>query len=171
MSSCLSNILLELSRFFCILQVPLPSHVPAPPASNDPAHRMSLPLSTYDAAPNWFCTCQKCGSEGKQLTRSDWYRHNPGGKITKLAQRTQEEIARWPNPAPPRPSTRRKRRHEEALDADQTHISKRVAGPSTVRTSPDYNICASIERYQRKYASRVFALRWEMLMDTRRPQK
>ena len=68
-----------------------------------------------------------------------WYRHNAGGKTTRLMQCTQEEIQTCPNPAPPCPSTRWKWHQEEALDADQVHISKRVTGLSSVcvRTGSD----------------------------------
>ena len=101
----------------------------------------------YKPLPDWFCTCKKCGPDGKQLKRVKWYVHNPGGKFAIRMQRTPEEIQMLPNPPPPRPTTKRKRRPGEAADTDHTHISKRVAGSSSVRTSSDHNICASTERY------------------------
>ena len=167
--ACRSNILCEFSPiFFVFLQVLSRPKSPAPPASDDPAHRMSLPPGTYNPPPKWFCTCEKCGPNGKQLSNSTWYRHNPGGKFAKLMQRVREEIQMFPNPLPPRPSTRRKRRLEATEDAER--ISKRVAGSSSVRRSPDHIICASTERYRRKYISREFGLRLIILMDVRRPQ-
>ena len=133
---------------------------------------MSLPPGTYNPLPKWWCTCKKCGPEGKQLSNSTWYRHNPGGKSAQLWQRAREEIQGCPNPSPPpRLSAKRKRRLEAMEDAYHKRVSKRVAGPSSVCASPDHNIRASTERYRRKYASRVFGLRQIMLVDAGRPQR
>jgi hypothetical protein len=108
------NISRELSCFFLSpsLSLSLPYPESTPP--------MSLPLEAFEDVAQFLCKCKKCAPRGgKQLPRSTWYKHNPGGSRNKAPELSQQEI-------------------------DYLHISTRATvGSSSVRTRLDHHICAS----------------------------
>jgi hypothetical protein len=98
--------------------------------------------------PDWFCTCRKCGSNGKVLSKATWYRHNPSGKKAKyevLSNKEMESIARISALPTPVFKARKRRFHEDVEVEDP--ISKRVAGSGSVRITSIQNICAPNEQY------------------------
>src|SRR5882757_832842 len=133
---------------------------------------MSLPPGEYKETPEFYCTCKKCGSRGKVLSRPTWYRHNPGGKGERITKYTPERIDAILSLPPLPASRRRKRRLEEAEATYRAHISKRVAGGSgSVSAILDHSICASIGRYSQKYVSRALGWMRKLLMDMVRPRE
>jgi hypothetical protein len=94
-----------------------------------------MPPPSVDArdALKRVCTCRKCGTNGKVLSRTKWYRHNPGGKKAKLPGLSNEEIASVMRlHTPPSPGTNLRKRHHDEVEVEAP-ISKRVAGSSLVR--------------------------------------
>ena len=139
--------LLKLDLFFSpsSFLVPNPSRPPRSDSIQPSLLPMSLPPGTNKGVPEYHCTCRTCGSAGKVLTRSTWYRHNPGGKKIILPPPTltlEQANAILSNPVVFVP--RRKRRSEEET-LQTPHTSKRIAGPSSVLMMSDHDICATVE--------------------------
>ena len=89
---------------------------------------MSPPLVSPLNTPDWFCTCRKCGTNGKVLARTKWYRHNPGGKKAKYPGLSNKEIKSFMRINPPaRPGTNAQKRQldkEDEEDEEPPRISK-----------------------------------------------
>ena len=69
---------------------------------------------------DWTCRCRKCGTNGKIVPRSTWYRHNPGGKkaiYSTLADKG-EPVHRYPVPRPSDAGRGQKRHHIEIVEGD-----------------------------------------------------
>ena len=94
----------------------------------------------------WTCTCRLCGANGKTLSRSRWYRHNPGGVRQQHRALAGEVEPLRPAPVP-RDRVHKRRRIEiqqdEDKDEDPLHISMQASGSSSVRTVA---VCASKEQ-------------------------
>ncbi|KAF9643862.1 hypothetical protein BDM02DRAFT_3122811, partial [Thelephora ganbajun] len=104
---------------------------------SDNTRLSSLPQMSPSSVdpPEWFCTCRKCGTRGKVLSRATWYRHNPGGikaKYGTLSDKEMESIERIC--AVPRPAykTRKRNSCKKGAKVEETPgTPESVAGSSS----------------------------------------
>ena len=127
---------------------------PFPESSNDPQDNNTQPSLHSQMPPslldpkvptNWHCTCKKCGTNGQYLSRTKWYLHNPGGNQAKYRLSAKEMETAGITPTLPHRAnrTKKRRRHVEVEEVeDSSHVSKRVAGSSSVRITLYYRIYA-----------------------------
>ena len=134
-----------------------------------PPSPLRSPQSMAKPKPRLQCHCEVC--QGKLVSSSTWYSHNPGGRkrlCAPLPQEIVDVILKQPetglNPLI------RKRRFDG--DEDEVHTSKRAAGSSSVCIiSCPHGICALKGLYSRSCAPSVFVLVWKTLAGMRRTQK
>ena len=86
---------------------------------------MSPPLVDSRRCIDRNCTCQKCGPDGKYITKSTWYRHNPGGVKGAISDRVDRELEGILALCRPASEKQKRPRHQEDQEVeDSPHMSK-----------------------------------------------
>jgi len=82
--------------------------------------------------------CRQCGTNGRALSRSKWYRRNSGWKKAQLPRLSNDEITLVMGLRVPSSSgTNARKRNFEEIEEIEASVSKRVAGSCVVRVRLD----------------------------------